>query len=337
MKFRFYSPLILAAAAVFIAGCSQTQQSSSTPTQQVTLPPSSSGQSASNQAVFDYSAQTQQGQTQSQQIMAVSTVSTNPSTSIVGTTSSVNPEAFGPTQVQFMSGPLHLVGYLSKPAGTGPFPTIIYNHGSEQNPNFNAPLFKYFVDNGYVVLEPIRRGDAGSEGQYIGDLTALARPVVRTRVVVDQLNAQVNDVVAGLNYAKSLPYVDTNRLALMGCSYGGIETLLTAQSSGLGVKAAVDFAGASESWAGNELLRMALFRAVDTSTVPTYFLQAQNDYNTQPSIQLSGEAAKMQKTYDMKIYPAFGETSQQGHGGFCLDGSSVWGTDVLSFLSKYLK
>ena len=37
-------------------------------------------------------------------------------------------------RVTFKSGSLTLVGYLFKPAGRGPFPAVLWNHGSERNP-----------------------------------------------------------------------------------------------------------------------------------------------------------------------------------------------------------
>src|ERR1700690_1208198 len=38
-------------------------------------------------------------------------------------------------RVTFQRAGLTLVGYLYKPAGNGPFPGLIWNHGSEQNPS----------------------------------------------------------------------------------------------------------------------------------------------------------------------------------------------------------
>jgi hypothetical protein len=68
----------------------------------------------------------------------------------------------GPTKerVTFKSGDLTLVGYLFKPGGQGPFPGIIWNHGSEKDPD-TGPEFdsvaSIFVPAGYVVFAPVRR------------------------------------------------------------------------------------------------------------------------------------------------------------------------------------
>src|SRR4051794_8224718 len=79
---------------------------------------------------------------------------------------------FGKDRVTFPSGKLALAGYVYKPEGPGPFPTLIWNHGSEKDPagrgQFDA-IAAIFVPAGYAVFAPVRRGHGGSEGQYIGD------------------------------------------------------------------------------------------------------------------------------------------------------------------------
>src|SRR5262245_20561445 len=76
---------------------------------------------------------------------------------------------FNKQRVTFKSGGLTLVGYLFKPEGRGPFPAVLWNHGSEQNPG-GGPQFNtvasIFVPAGYVVFAPMRRGHSDSEGEY---------------------------------------------------------------------------------------------------------------------------------------------------------------------------
>jgi len=67
---------------------------------------------------------------------------------------------------------LTLVGFLFKPDGAGPFPALVWNHGSERNPGtmrqFDA-VASIFVPAGFVVFAPMRRGHGDSEGPYIMD------------------------------------------------------------------------------------------------------------------------------------------------------------------------
>src|SRR5215831_6544078 len=77
-----------------------------------------------------------------------------------------------PSLVEF-AGPeaKNLRGYLYKPAGDGPFPAMIWNHGSEQYPGQQSQLAEFYVNNGFVFFLPHRSGHGKSSdaGEYIRD------------------------------------------------------------------------------------------------------------------------------------------------------------------------
>src|SRR5262249_22340856 len=55
--------------------------------------------------------------------------------------------------VTFSSGNNSLSGQVFKPAGSGPFPELLWNHGSERDPRSYLPaLARPFVRAGYVVF-----------------------------------------------------------------------------------------------------------------------------------------------------------------------------------------
>jgi carboxymethylenebutenolidase len=245
------------------------------------------------------------------------------------------PSPVTPREVVFPSSGLDLRGYLWEPSGHSPSPAVLYNHGSEKLPGSKPLLGAFFTAQGFAFFVPHRRGQGLSPGQYISDFVAQAPPAQQNQVVVDQLVAQTDDVAAALTYLLSLPEIDHSRIVVAGCSYGGIETLLVSERD-LPIHAAVDFAGAAESWAGNPLLQTRLIAAVDHARDPIFFLQAMNDYNLAPSLTLSGEMARMGRPYQVKIYPPYGTTVEDGHGGFCTNAPDVWGTDVLAFLRTYI-
>jgi carboxymethylenebutenolidase len=191
---------------------------------------------------------------------------------------------------------------------------------------------RLFSDNGYVLFVPHRRGQGRSsaDGRGVLGLGALA------------LNeAQLPDQLAALGYLKGLPYVDPGRIAVAGCSFGGIQTILAVEANAdknLGLRAAVDFAGAAQTWGSSSALRAKLIEAVRKATVPVMFVQAKNDYDLTPSYVLAKELEKLGKPYKLSIYPPYGSTVQDGHGGFCFrGGAAVWGPEVLSFLDAHLK
>jgi len=249
--------------------------------------------------------------------------------------SAIAPTVSTPREVVFPSDGLELHGYLWEPSGRGPFPTVLYNHGSEKLPGSKPVLGAFFTAQGFAFFVPHRRGQGLSPGLYISDIVAQTPPAQQSQVVVDQLVAQQEDVAAGLTYLLGLPEIDQARVVVAGCSYGGIETVLASQGN-LRVRAAIDFAGAAESWAGNPILRALLVTAVDRAQVPIFFLQAMNDYNTAPSLVLSAEMERVGKPYQLKIYPPYGTTVDDGHGGFCTNAADVWGAEVLAFLRTYI-
>jgi carboxymethylenebutenolidase len=241
-----------------------------------------------------------------------------------------------PEEVVFPSGGRQLHGFLWKPDGTGPFPAILWNHGSEKLPGSQPALASFYSAHSYVFFVPHRRGQGRSPGDYIQDLVAQSPPGERARRMVELQQAEVDDVVSALTYLKSQPFVDPARVAISGCSFGGIQTLLTGERD-LGIKALVPFAPGAMSWEQNQPLRDRLIRAVDAAKAPVFLIQAENDYSLAPSQALSKEANKKHKDFQSKIYPAFGSTHQDGHWGFCSTATAVWGNDVLTFLDERMK
>jgi carboxymethylenebutenolidase len=242
-------------------------------------------------------------------------------------------------RVTFQSGRLTLVGFLFKPSGPGPFPAVIWNHGSERNPG-TGPQFdavaEIFGPAGYVVFAPMRRGHGLSEGPYISDQVDRTRqtlgPNAAQQLVVRLLETeQLDDQLAGLDYLRRLDYVDTTRLAVAGCSYGGIQTLLAAER-GSGYKAAIAISPAALSWNGNRLLQDRLIRAVRRIEIPVMLLQPPKDASLEPSRVLGAEFTRLGKPYTGKIYPAAGPEDEQTHCFGGAKGMHVWAADAVAFL-----
>jgi carboxymethylenebutenolidase len=239
-------------------------------------------------------------------------------------------------EVVFKSAGLELHGFLWKPDGQGPFPAIVWNHGSERNPGSQPMLARFYTAHSYVFFIPHRRGQGRSPGEYIQDLVEQAPPYQRAERMVQLQQVEVEDVIAALNYLRAQPFVDATRMAMSGCSYGGIQTLLAGERE-LGLKALVPFAPAAMSWDRNLPLQDLLSDAVDHAKAPIFLIQAENDYSLSPSRVLSKEAKKKKKDFEAKIYPAFGKSHQDGHWAFCSTATDVWGNDVLAFLEANMR
>jgi dipeptidyl aminopeptidase/acylaminoacyl peptidase len=246
--------------------------------------------------------------------------------------------------VTFPSGNLTLHGVLYKPVGKGPFPAVLYNHGSASG-MFSQQAFDQlgplFAKRGWVFFAPWRRGQglSADAGPYIENeiraawkkdgVNAAAATMVRL-LETDHLN----DQLAGFAWLRKQNFVVKNQIAVMGNSFGGIETVLGAEKEHY--CAAVDASGGAESWALAPQLQSVMIRAVENSKAPIFFFQAANDYDLKPSRVLADAMRKRGKMAEVKIYPDFGKGAQEGHS-FTYMGSSVWADDVFIFLTKYCK
>jgi carboxymethylenebutenolidase len=239
------------------------------------------------------------------------------------------------SEVAIPSGPYTLRGDLLIPDGRGPHPAIVYNHGSERDPSLRwmGDTAQWFQEQGFVVLVPYRRGCNGSGGPYWKEAVDARAGGERDRAIVDALELQADDAMAAVAWLARRPEVDPARIAVAGCSFGGIVSLLAAER-GDGVRAAVDFAGASMTWAGNAPLRDRLKRAARAARAPVFFVQAANDFDVTPSEALSSEMAAAGRPHDKKIFPPHGTTPMAGHAHFCNRGQTEWGPDVLTFLRR---
>ena len=247
-------------------------------------------------------------------------------------------------RVTFESGGYSLVGFLYQPEGAGPWPVLIWNHGSEKNPGA-GPQFdtvaSVFVPAGYVVFAPERRGHGESEGDYVVDRVKSAfrwqGKDEANRLTVKLLESeQLNDQLAALGYVSRLPFVDPERVVVAGCSYGGIETLLGAESRA-GYKAAISISPGALSWERNDYLQARLVKAVSRINIPVLLIQPAKDASLAPAHVLGAAAARAGKSMTVKVYPATGPSKEQEH---CFGGASgmhVWAEDAKKFFAAHLR
>jgi dipeptidyl-peptidase 4 len=73
---------------------------------------------------------------------------------------------------------------------------------------------QYLVQQGYIVFKLDNRGSAGRGVQF------------KTAIYHHMGSVEVQDQVVGVNFLKTLPYVDPRRIAVFGWSYGGYMSLM---------------------------------------------------------------------------------------------------------------
>ena len=249
------------------------------------------------------------------------------------------------------SGELRLKGYLWKPAGSGPFPAILFNHGSgADDPQRTAgrtmaeaasDLAPVFLKHGYAFFYLCRRGQglSADQGPFTQDLlkhadgkSADARKQLHYQLIT---GSQLDDALAGLTFLKAAPDIDPKRIAIVGHSFGGMLTLLSGDRDST-IRAEVAFAAGANSWHASQELRDRTFAAIGKTAAPIMLLYAANDFDTTPGKDISAELDRLHKSHLLKIYPAIGKISDDGHNLLYL-GISEWEPDVFQFLDDNVK
>jgi dienelactone hydrolase len=247
-----------------------------------------------------------------------------------------------PEIIHFQNQNIALAGELFKPRGNGPFPAILYNHGSAPgmlNSQASKVIGPLFAEKGWVFFMPYRRGQglSAKAGPYIGDELKAARKrggeTEGFATMVALLSTDhLEDQLAAYQWLTSQKLVQTNRVAVAGNSFGGIETVLGAAQTPY--CAAVDASGGAETWSESPDLQNLLKAAVRKSNAPIFFFQAENDFDLSPSKVLFSEMKQAGKEAVLKIYPPYGSSSRDGHS-FAYLGSATWFNDVFSFIQKH--
>jgi dipeptidyl aminopeptidase/acylaminoacyl peptidase len=125
-------------------------------------------------------------------------------------------------------------------------PAIVWIHGDLVTQNYDGwhirrdygayySFHQYLMQrDGYVVLAPDYRGSIGYGKDW------------RLGVYRDLGGKDAEDVLAGVDYLRSLGYVDTERIGVWGLSYGGFLTLRTMVMKPTAFRAGIDVSGVTD-------------------------------------------------------------------------------------------
>ena len=189
-----------------------------------------------------------------------------------------------------------MVTHVFKPAGSGPYPVLLFSHGragdAATRSKLSNPLafghVRYWLGKGYAVVAPVRPGygdtggsdteSSGSTYNATGDCRGQPDPGRTAK-------AAMRSTTAALDWVRAQPWAMSNKILLEGQSVGGLTTVAMCASNPLGVVGCINFAGGT---GGNPELapgRMcspevttALMAELGRATkLPNIWLYAEND------------------------------------------------------------
>jgi carboxymethylenebutenolidase len=262
------------------------------------------------------------------------------------------PQIVPPQIVDVPSGTLHLKAYFWRPSGPGPFPAVLFNHGSgaadaqhtagQTMADAASNLAPVFLKHGYAFFYLCRRGQGLSADQapFMQDIlqreeATKGREARQHLHYVLVTTDHLDDALAGLAFLKIAPGVDSSRIAIVGHSFGGVITLLSGERDAA-IRAEVTFGAGANSWRASDELRRRITTAVEKTSAPIMLIHAANDYDTTPGTAVAAELARHHKPHVLKIYPALGQSSDDGHNLLYL-AILEWESDVFQFLDANVK
>ncbi len=163
-----------------------------------------------------------------------------------------------------------------RPAGEGPFPVLVINHGRATG---NAKLqgryrpalaAREFVQRGWAVVVPMRQGFSQSGGSEIS---------AGCNVHSNGLQ-QARSVRRTLDWVAQQPWADVSRNVVLGQSHGGLTTLAYGTDPHPGTRLLVNFAGglrqeSCTSWQHNLIRAIGDYGAA--SKLPSLWFYGDND------------------------------------------------------------
>jgi uncharacterized protein len=118
-----------------------------------------------------------------------------------------------PTGPSFASGSVRLSYALDLPPGAGPFPAIVFGHGSGRTTKNEAfAVASRMTQAGFAVLRYDKRGVGESTGTY--EAVGIANSERMLGLLAD-------DMAAGVAFLRTRSEIDPNRIGLMGISQAG--------------------------------------------------------------------------------------------------------------------
>lgn len=230
-----------------------------------------------------------------------------------------------------------------RPSGSGRHPLVVINHGSpadgSERPTMKRPrysaLSSFFLDRGYVVALPLRRGYGATGGGWAEDYGSCTNPAY-ARAGLET----ASDIQATIDYMRKQPFVLPDRTLVVGQSAGAWGTLALSSRNPAGVPAMIAFApgrGGHHPGVGN-CATSALIKSAGeygaTAKVPLLWVNAANDTYFEPRL-VERMVAAYNGAGGHATHRAVGPFRNEGHNLASSDsGGPIWHPLVEDFLKS---
>lgn len=231
-----------------------------------------------------------------------------------------------------------------RPPGEGPFPWIVLSHGTATTIEANRALGRYrplnpvreWVNRGYAVLVPVRRGYGATGGSRLADSYGKCADPDFHRAGV----GAAEDVLATVDWAKAQRDLDPRRWLLVGQSAGGFASIYSASRRPEGLVAVLAFSagrgGNPETRpgepCGSDRMAALLADIAPRVAVPVLWFYAENDEFMGPRVQkLWFDAFRSAGGRgELVVVPPFPRA--RGHGVFpSREGTPLWTAATTNF------
>jgi dienelactone hydrolase len=185
--------------------------------------------------------------------------------------------------------PVTLEVVLFRPLGDGPYPTVVFHHGSTGNGSdpsrfgltfTSKPVTRFFTQRGWMVAFPQRRGRGRSDGLYDEGFTPDRRSYsCEATAALAGAERAMDDIDAATEWLRMRADVDTRRMLIGGTSRGGILSVAFVARRPEVYLGAVNFVGGwiEQGCGDHRVINRRLFEAGAEFPGPSLWLYGTND------------------------------------------------------------
>jgi dienelactone hydrolase len=234
----------------------------------------------------------------------------------------------------------HLEALVVRPDRPGRWPLVLMTPGTprvaatgvgDRAPELLLNAAVAFAQRGYAAVIVLRRGFGHSDGPY-----AESGGPCRNPDYLSPGNASADDLLGALDSLRAQPWVDGQRVLLLGKSTGGLAVLAASARNPQGVVGVLDFAGGRGSNRPDSVCRPdQLIAAVEqygsTAKIPSQWVWSENDHYFNPDLarQMLSAYTSHGVSAQLAVLPPFGD---DGHELLYDAPADTWWPTVEPFL-----